>query len=73
MSESETGGGTQSKVANVDFLSTHPANSKRIAQLEKWMPEALDIRAASPCGDTQGQYESFREHMGQERSERIWA
>ncbi|KAK8861614.1 hypothetical protein IAR55_002437 [Kwoniella newhampshirensis] len=54
MSESEGGKGL-----NVDFLSTHPANQKRIKQLEKWMPEALSIRAASPCGQTTSQFGGF--------------
>ncbi|KDQ17389.1 hypothetical protein BOTBODRAFT_172436 [Botryobasidium botryosum FD-172 SS1] len=36
------GGGT-------DFISTHPANEKRIKKIEQWLPEALAIRAASPA------------------------
>nr|XP_031862888.1 uncharacterized protein CI109_001362 [Kwoniella shandongensis]KAA5529960.1 hypothetical protein CI109_001362 [Kwoniella shandongensis] len=55
MSESEGG----SKGLNVDFLSTHPANQKRINQLEKWMPEALQVRAASHCGQTASQLGGF--------------
>ncbi|WVQ93447.1 hypothetical protein IAU59_000521 [Kwoniella sp. CBS 9459] len=58
MSESESGGGL-----STDFLSTHPANAKRIKQLEKWMPDALSIRAASPCGETRSQFSSFMENV----------
>ncbi|WWC68580.1 uncharacterized protein I206_102510 [Kwoniella pini CBS 10737] len=54
MSESEQGRGLPT-----DFLSTHPANEKRIKQLEKWMPDALSIRAASPCGNTSSYYSGF--------------
>ncbi|KAK4689916.1 hypothetical protein P7C73_g203, partial [Tremellales sp. Uapishka_1] len=58
MSDSEGSGGS-SKLGAVDFLSTHPANAKRIKQLEKWMPEALQIRAASPCAATASSYGGF--------------
>lgn len=41
-----TGGGERKKkvgkLSGVDFMSTHPANSKRIAALEKWMPEVSE-------------------------------
>ncbi|ORY22491.1 peptidase family M48-domain-containing protein [Naematelia encephala] len=56
MSESEKG---RSVAGSVDFLSTHPANAKRIKQLQKWMPEAQQIRAASPCGATSQQFGGF--------------
>ncbi|ODO04558.1 hypothetical protein I350_05162 [Cryptococcus amylolentus CBS 6273] len=55
MSQSEGGG----KGLNVDFLSTHPANAKRIKQLTQWLPEAQQIRAASPCGETAQNYGGF--------------
>ncbi|OCF75049.1 mitochondrial metalloendopeptidase OMA1 [Kwoniella mangroviensis CBS 8886] len=58
MSESEKGRGLPT-----DFLSTHPANEKRIKQLEKWMPDALSIRAASPCGDTSSYYSGFMDSL----------
>ncbi|WWC87947.1 uncharacterized protein L201_002847 [Kwoniella dendrophila CBS 6074] len=58
MSESEEGQGLPT-----DFLSTHPANEKRIRQLEKWMPEAQSIRAASPCGDTSAHYSGFMDSI----------
>ncbi len=32
-----------SKGAPPEFLSTHPANETRISDLQKWMPEAMDI------------------------------
>ncbi|KAL0252311.1 hypothetical protein I308_101700 [Cryptococcus tetragattii IND107] len=54
MSASEGGKGL-----SVDFLSTHPANAKRIKQLENWMPEALQIRAASPCGAMSDNFNGF--------------
>ncbi|WVR03778.1 hypothetical protein IAU60_000773 [Kwoniella sp. DSM 27419] len=58
MSESEQGQGLPT-----DFLSTHPANAKRIKQLERWMPEAQQIRAASPCGATGSSFSSFMDHV----------
>ncbi|OCF43353.1 mitochondrial metalloendopeptidase OMA1 [Kwoniella heveanensis CBS 569] len=58
MSESEGGTGLPT-----DFLSTHPANAKRIKQLEKWMPDALSIRAASPCGETGSHFSSFMSNL----------
>ena len=38
-----SGGGAQP-----EFLSTHPANETRIADLNRWMPEALDIYQRAP-------------------------
>jgi Zn-dependent protease with chaperone function len=35
-SESGSGGGGG---ASIDFLSTHPANEKRIQQIREWLPE----------------------------------
>ncbi|MEO6758672.1 MAG: M48 family metallopeptidase, partial [Saprospiraceae bacterium] len=35
--------------APAEFMSTHPSNQTRIRQFEKWMPEALKIRAEK-CG-----------------------
>ncbi|KAL7413517.1 peptidase family M48-domain-containing protein [Mrakia frigida] len=63
MSASETSNTSSwSGVANLDFMSTHPANGKRIKAIESWLPEALNVRAASPtCGDMVGAYEAFRE------------
>lgn len=56
------------------FLSTHPANTKRIQQLDQWMNEALDVRAAQACGDSPRQYEAFREHLPiATRIETVWA
>jgi len=37
MSESESGG--MKGIAGADFMSTHPANAKRIKQLGEWMHE----------------------------------
>jgi predicted Zn-dependent protease len=36
--------------APAEFMSTHPSNQTRIKQLEKWMPEALQIRSESCPG-----------------------
>ncbi|KAJ9098877.1 hypothetical protein QFC19_006215 [Naganishia cerealis] len=66
------GHGIGGGVASVDFMSTHPANQKRIKALENWMPEALDVRAASPCGDTTSQFEAFREHLPLGQTGRVW-
>jgi len=54
MSESEGGQGL-----NVDFLSTHPANAKRIKQLTQWLPEAQQVRASSSCGFVSSQFGGF--------------
>ena len=32
-----------------EFFSTHPATSKRIADIQKWMPHLLQIRESSGC------------------------
>lgn len=45
-SEGGSGGG---RGASIDFLSTHPANEKRIQQIREWLPEANRIREDS-CG-----------------------
>ncbi|CAD6572273.1 MAG: hypothetical protein TREMPRED_000488 [Tremellales sp. Tagirdzhanova-0007] len=60
MSKSESGGG----LGAISFLSTHPANAKRIKQLLQWMPEAQQIRAASPCGATSSQMGGFLDSIG---------
>ena len=42
----EQAGGTQPP----EFLSTHPSHGTRIADLQSWMPEALDLYAkATPA------------------------
>jgi predicted Zn-dependent protease len=41
----------QEKYADMEppeFLSTHPSSQKRIADLEKWMPQALERYQAAP-------------------------
>lgn len=32
-----------------EFFSTHPATSRRIADIQKWMPQLLQIRESSGC------------------------
>jgi predicted Zn-dependent protease len=54
MQQSESGAG-----GNIDFLSTHPANAKRIEQIKRWLPEVQQIRADS-CGDTGIQQQAFQ-------------
>ncbi|CDZ98887.1 peptidase family m48 [Phaffia rhodozyma] len=50
MSEMETGNKSSfGGAANIDFMSTHPANGKRIKNIEGWLPEALSLRAGSHC------------------------
>jgi metalloendopeptidase OMA1, mitochondrial len=51
MQEAEAGAQSSwfSKLADADFVNTHPASAKRIKNMEKWLPEALAIRAASPA------------------------
>lgn len=71
MSQSEKG--SSGGIASVDFMSTHPANAKRIKQLDSWMHEALDMRAATACGDTPSQFEAFKENVPLGNSERVWA
>jgi len=34
--------------------------------------QALDIRAATSCGDTPSQFEAFREKVPLGQSERVW-
>lgn len=62
MNESDTAPG-HSGIANIDFMSTHPANGKRIKNLSGWTPEALSLRAASNCGDTARQFEDFKDQF----------
>lgn len=39
----------EEKDAGLEWLSTHPSNSKRFHWINDWMPQALDIRKASNC------------------------
>ncbi|GFZ42524.1 hypothetical protein JCM24511_00240 [Saitozyma sp. JCM 24511] len=59
MSQSEGGSGS-----SIDFLSTHPANARRIKQLTQWLPDAQQIRAASPCESTSDSYGGFLDSLG---------
>lgn len=36
--------------ANFEFLSTHPASSRRIENMQKWLPQARQIYEQSECG-----------------------
>ncbi|CDR37252.1 CYFA0S01e08922g1_1 [Cyberlindnera fabianii] len=37
-----------------EFLSTHPASTRRIQNMEEWLPKALEARANSNCRDYNG-------------------
>ncbi|CAG8606409.1 3529_t:CDS:2, partial [Ambispora gerdemannii] len=54
------------KIAPPQFLSTHPANKKRIQKIEEWMPEAMQKRAGSDCEQTM---EGFRDAFDQMRGQ----
>ncbi|KAG8915459.1 hypothetical protein FRC01_003650 [Tulasnella sp. 417] len=47
--EKQQGGGGLFSLGLGDFLRTHPTNEKRIEDLQKWIPNALVVRAASSC------------------------
>ena len=36
------------------FLSTHPASTSRVTQLQHWLPEAEEVQTKSECGNTMG-------------------
>lgn len=42
-------GKAQSSGALLEFLLTHPATTKRIKDIESWMPELLSIQESSDC------------------------
>ncbi|KAH8105371.1 peptidase family M48-domain-containing protein [Cristinia sonorae] len=51
-----------------DFMSTHPAGEKRIKQLEAMLPQAYELRAASPaCGGMGDAFGAFSEVFGSAR------
>ncbi|KAG8879265.1 hypothetical protein FRB97_001795, partial [Tulasnella sp. 331] len=63
--EKQKGGGSWLSFGSSDFLSTHPANAKRIATLQQWIPAALQVRAGASCSMADGQsvgdyYQSFK-------------
>jgi predicted Zn-dependent protease len=41
------------------LISTHPSNETRIQQIQKWMPQAEQVRESN-CGNTAGFFEAFK-------------
>ncbi|RCK56043.1 Mitochondrial metalloendopeptidase OMA1 [Candida viswanathii] len=44
----------------LEFFSTHPATSRRIADIQKWMPQLLQIRESAGCYDY-GRFHNFNQ------------
>lgn len=47
-----------------EWLSTHPSNAHRIVQIEKWLPEAEEVRNESGCAVTKGYTTEFQNAVG---------
>ncbi|CAI4034840.1 hypothetical protein SMKI_11G2920 [Saccharomyces mikatae IFO 1815] len=47
------------EVVNMEFLSTHPASTRRIENMAKWLPQASEIYEQSDCGSMGNYYKSF--------------
>jgi len=58
MSESESGG--MKGLAGADFMSTHPANAKRIKQLGEWMHEVSRSCRSSSAGSVENAFDTTR-------------
>ena len=46
-------------VVNMEFLSTHPASTRRIENMSKWLPKANEIYEQSDCSSMGNYYKSF--------------
>ncbi|PBP19979.1 GPI anchored peptidase m48 [Diplocarpon rosae] len=46
-----------------EWMSTHPSNSSRIAQIRKWLPKAEDARSESDCSFTWGHFDGFQKSL----------
>ncbi|EMG48212.1 hypothetical protein G210_1265, partial [Candida maltosa Xu316] len=55
--EKRLGGGGVG-LGNLEFFSTHPATSRRIQDIEKWMPQLMQIRESSGCYEY-GRFHNF--------------
>lgn len=49
---------------DVEFLSTHPASTKRIENMAKWLPAAQELASQSNCGSVGGFYNGFQDAFG---------
>lgn len=43
----------------MEFLSTHPASTRRIENMSKWLPKANEIYEQSDCSSMGNYYKSF--------------
>lgn len=54
--------------SSLEFLSTHPASERRVANMQKWMPHARSLYEQSDCGYTNSFYEGFKDAFTPEPS-----
>lgn len=54
------GSGGGNRLQTLEFFSTHPATSKRISDIQKWMPQLLQIRESSGCYEY-GRFHNFNQ------------
>ncbi|KAK7202562.1 peptidase family M48-domain-containing protein [Myxozyma melibiosi] len=47
----------------MEFMSDHPSDQTRIAQITQWMPKALEIRENSKCRNTQSYMNELRDSL----------
>ncbi|KAG5653676.1 hypothetical protein H0H81_011428 [Sphagnurus paluster] len=59
---------------NLDFLQTHPSSKTRVEKLEKLLPDAYAVLAASPeCAAMQERLQGFREAaLAPQRDAEFW-
>ena len=51
-------------MVNLEFFSTHPASTKRIQNMTKWMPASQELYSQSNCGNFGNLYGSFQDSFG---------
>ncbi|CAH02931.1 metalloendopeptidase [Kluyveromyces lactis] len=51
-------------MVNVEFLSTHPATTRRIENMAKWLPKSQELYSQANCGNFGGFYNSFQDAFG---------
>ncbi|PBP15505.1 GPI anchored peptidase m48 [Diplocarpon rosae] len=49
-----------------EWMSTHPSNSSRIAQILKWLPKAEEAQSESNCSFTWGHFDGFQKSLNSE-------